>query len=90
MRIGSAISAGLKGFSSDSPKNSAECNMKTMTKSDQCRRARLTKGKFEKLAGLYTQGLRRLKFQSHNEGTRARRGVRIAAGCVAQLGLKTQ
>src|SRR6266478_4198058 len=29
MRIGSAISAGLKGFSSDSPKNSAERNAKT-------------------------------------------------------------
>ena len=28
MRIGSATSAGLKGFSSDSPKNSASCNTK--------------------------------------------------------------
>src|SRR3954471_12662729 len=44
MRIGSATSAGLKGFSSDSPKNSAERNTKTMTKTDQSQRARLAKG----------------------------------------------
>src|SRR3954451_16629036 len=36
-RIGSATSAGLKGFSSDSPKNSAERNTKAMTKSHQYR-----------------------------------------------------
>src|SRR3954452_16987138 len=45
MRIDSATSAGLKGFSSDTPKNSAERNTKTMTKTDQCQRARLAKGK---------------------------------------------
>jgi hypothetical protein len=43
-RIGSAISAGLKGFSSDSPRNSAERNTTTMTKNYQPQRARLTKG----------------------------------------------
>lgn len=42
-RIGSATSAGLKGFLSDSPKSSAERNTNTMTKSDQCHQARLTK-----------------------------------------------
>jgi len=34
---------GPEGFSSDSPKNSAERNTKTMTKSDQFQRAHLTK-----------------------------------------------
>jgi len=43
-RIGSATSAGRKGFSSDSPKNSAERNTTTMTEGDQCEGARLTKG----------------------------------------------
>jgi catechol 2,3-dioxygenase-like lactoylglutathione lyase family enzyme len=33
---------GLKGFSSDSPKNPAERNTKPTTKSDQCRQARCT------------------------------------------------
>jgi hypothetical protein len=37
---------GPGGFSSDSPRNSAERNTKTMTKSDQCQRARLAMGKF--------------------------------------------
>jgi hypothetical protein len=34
-RIGSATSAGLKDFSSGSPRNSADPNTKTMTKSDR-------------------------------------------------------
>ena len=38
----SAIPGSLKGFSSDSRKNSAEGNSKTMTKSDQCQRAHLS------------------------------------------------
>jgi hypothetical protein len=47
-----------------------------MTKSDQCQRARLTKRKScEYWRALYTQGLRRLKFQSHNEGKPARAAV---------------
>jgi len=37
---------GARRTSSDWPKNSAERNTKTMTKSDQCQRARLTNGKF--------------------------------------------
>src|SRR5213075_1833023 len=44
--IGSATSAGLKGASSDCPRTQLSAIMKTMTKSDQCERARLTEGKF--------------------------------------------
>src|ERR1051325_6398413 len=75
MRIGSAISVGLKGFSSDSLKNSDERNTKTMTKSDQCPRALLTKSKFEKYCWPVPSGLRHLKFQAHNDGTPARAAV---------------
>jgi hypothetical protein len=44
-RIGSATSAGLKGFSSDLPRNSADRKMK-IRKSGRCQRARLTTGRF--------------------------------------------
>ena len=37
---------GPEGLSSDSPKNSTECNTKTVTKTNQCQRARLVKGNF--------------------------------------------